>query len=188
MKAKDLNEYMLKLQQWREARHLSIEGQQQGLLGNLLEELSEVAKAKDNESLIGELCDVIIVCMNAKHNPLQEPTSEGICGIMGVLNELQEIAMSLYDVEHTNIRLESALESIIHTCIRTIEHTGYNSQLSLDMTIDKIMSRTGYFDTTLKKFIKDVSKEAQAKWIEPDYESARYINMHNKHCNTCCKD
>lgn len=45
------------------------------------------------------------------------------------------------------------------------------------MTIDKIMSRTGHFDTELNKFIKDVSKEAQAKWIEPDYELARYINM-----------
>lgn len=187
MKAKDLNEYLLKLQQWREARHLSVEGQQKGLLGNLLEKLSKVARAKDNESLVGELCDVIIVCMNAKNIPIQEPTSEGICGIIGVLDELQEIAMSLFDLEHTNMRLESTLESIIHTCIRTIENLGYDSRLSLDMTIDKIMSRTGHFDTELNKFIKDVGKEAQAKWIEPDYELARYINVH-KPCNICCKD
>ena len=48
MKLQDLNGYMLKLQQWREARHLSVEGQQKGLLGNLLEKLSKVARAKDS--------------------------------------------------------------------------------------------------------------------------------------------
>ena len=43
-----------------------------------------------------------------------------------------------------------------------------------------------YIEDNLIKYAK-VSKEAQAKWIEPDYELARYINVH-KNCNICCKD
>ena len=40
-------------------------------------------------------------------------------------------------------------------------------------TIKEISSRTGAYDENAKKWVKDTSDEARAKWYKPDYERAR---------------
>ena len=43
-------------------------------------------------------------------------------------------------------------------------------------TIKEISSRTGSYDEATKKWIKDTSDEARAKWYSANYELARIKN------------
>lgn len=40
-------------------------------------------------------------------------------------------------------------------------------------TIKEISSRTGSYDEKAKKWVKDSTDEARAKWYQADYEKAR---------------
>ena len=46
----------------------------------------------------------------------------------------------------------------------------------MDETIKEISSRTGAYDENAKKWVKDESDEAKAKWYQADYELARIKN------------
>ena len=43
----------------------------------------------------------------------------------------------------------------------------------MDETIKEISSRTGVYDENAKKWVKDESDEAKAKWYQANYELAR---------------
>ncbi|MDD7741729.1 MAG: hypothetical protein PUJ19_03130, partial [Campylobacteraceae bacterium] len=53
------------------------------------------------------------------------------------------------------------------------KHYGYNFEIAMLETIKEISSRTGSYDENAKKWVKDSSDEARAKWYKADYELAR---------------
>lgn len=57
--------YKEQLQKWREARDITIESQKPGLLGNLLEETTEVARAKCLDEVIDGILDYSVYLANA---------------------------------------------------------------------------------------------------------------------------
>ena len=49
----------------------------------------------------------------------------------------------------------------------------YDFKIAMLETIKEISSRTGSYDENAKKWVKDTSPEAKAKWYKADYERAR---------------
>ena len=70
----------------------------------------------------------------------------------------------------------SAFNIILANCADICENYGFNFQIAMDETIKEISSRTGAYDENAKKWIKDESNEAKAKWHKADYEKARIKN------------
>ena len=62
---------------------------------------------------------------------------------------------------------------ILLSCAKLCEHYGFDFQIAMDETIKEISSRTGAYDENAKKWVKDESDEAKAKWYKADYEKAR---------------
>lgn len=62
---------------------------------------------------------------------------------------------------------------ILKYCASVCEQYGFDFQIAMLETIKEISSRTGSYDEKAKKWIKDTSDEAQAKWYSANYELAR---------------
>ena len=67
----------------------------------------------------------------------------------------------------------SAFNIILVNCAYLCEHYGYNFELGMLETIKEISSRTGSYNEATKKWEKDTSDEAKAKWYNANYELAR---------------
>lgn len=70
----------------------------------------------------------------------------------------------------------SAFNIILINCAYLCEHYGFDFQTAMDETIKEISSRTGSYDEKAKKWVKDESDEAKAKWYKADYEKAMLKN------------
>ena len=62
---------------------------------------------------------------------------------------------------------------ILLSCAKLCEQYGFNFEIAMLETIKEISSRTGSYDENAKKWVKDESDEAKAKWYQADYELAR---------------
>lgn len=62
---------------------------------------------------------------------------------------------------------------LVYNCEHLCKNLGFDFYKCILETIKEIESRTGFYDERLKKFIKDTSDEAKAKWYKADYESYR---------------
>ena len=62
---------------------------------------------------------------------------------------------------------------ILLSCAKLCEQYGFNFEIAMLETIKEISSRTGAYDENAKKWVKDTSNEAKAKWYQADYEKAR---------------
>lgn len=63
--------------------------------------------------------------------------------------------------------------NILMECSQLCEKYGFNFEVAMLETIKEISSRTGKYDESAKKWVKDESDEAKAKWYKADYEKAR---------------
>ena len=62
---------------------------------------------------------------------------------------------------------------ILHICACLAYDYVYNFEVAMIETIKEISSRTGSYDEVSKKWVKDESDEARAKWYQANYELAR---------------
>ena len=62
---------------------------------------------------------------------------------------------------------------ILLSCAKLCEQYGFNFEIAMLETIKEISSRTGAYDEKAKKWVKDSSDEARAKWYQANYELAR---------------
>lgn len=62
---------------------------------------------------------------------------------------------------------------ILKDCAGVCKQYGFNYEIAMLETIKEISSRTGTYDKASKKWIKNTSDEAKAKWYQADYEKAR---------------
>ena len=63
--------------------------------------------------------------------------------------------------------------SILDKCADICELYGFNFEIAMMETIKEISSRTGSYDEVSKKWVKDTSDEAKAKWYKADYSLAK---------------
>ena len=156
----ELRDLETRLAVWRAERHLSTAEQKEGLLANILEELTEYCRAITIDDKIDACCDILVFLLNSKNEPVS------------LVNGEKTKLLDKYDFCNT-IFTNMFNNRAIHTTIYQIENSGYDSYKCMLETIKEISSRTGHFDETIGKFVKDKSPEAQAKWYKADYDKCK---------------
>ena len=178
----NLEQIFKELKAWRDERKITAESQKEGYIINIMEELGELAAAlRDYEKfsardypyptdkqiaeheIIDALCDIAIFTINAgadirdEYKPLSIDTTNTFSDFNCLL-----LYTSTFD-----------FKKILLNCAVLCEHYGFNFEIAMLETIKEISSRTGAYDENAKKWVKDTSDEAKAKWYQADYEKAR---------------
>ena len=165
-----MKELAKKLTQWMDERSLDINGQRKGFVSNIQEEMVEYFSAKDDNEKIDALCDITVFCVNAMKAYDKEHIKEpeivtNIISSVTLGKQLDQITQNKFS--------KDSLENMIDICYTLATEMGYDFKKAMDETIKEISSRTGSYDEKAKKWVKDSSNEAQAKWYKADYEKAR---------------
>ena len=192
----DLTEIYKGLAEWRAERKITAESQRQGYLRNIMEELGELAAGlRDYDSwskcdlrfcqihkemaerlIVDAICDIAVLTINAgEHIPCDLKRTEiewkkSSLNADYILKQLVEKCAEFSYFEWVDVL---AFNIILINCAYLCEYYGFNFQIAMDETIKEISSRTGAYDEKAKKWVKDSSNEAQAKWYKADYEKAR---------------
>lgn len=190
----NLNEIYAQLKAWRHERGITAQSQKEGYIVNVMEELGELAtalreyerfskpsypypknKKYAEHGIIDALCDIAIFTINAgaelpsEINPLFiEPKRE--LSVADIYIAIADFIREDYDCsafDYYNFAF------ILNYCASVCESYGYNFEIAMLETIKEISSRTGSYDEVSKKWIKDTSDEARAKWYQANYELAR---------------
>ena len=191
----NLTEIYKGLDKWRAERGITAESQKTGYLVNVMEELGELAtalreyerfskpsypypknKKYAEHGIIDALCDICVFTINAGADiPCEVKLTEiefkkSSLDADYILKQMVEkcARLSYFDWGEA-----SAFNIILINCAYLCEHYGFNFQIAMDETIKEISSRTGTYDEVSKKWVKDESDEAKAKWYKADYELAR---------------
>lgn len=184
MTYEELKEIKQRLDKWREQRHLSYESQQKGFVPNILDELREYYLAKDDDERVAELCDVVIFCLNA--NELEEFNLNS--KEMASFRHLMGSLASMISDNFTGLKLDfngelviMNIQGLIETCINIIKRMGYNPYECLKEKVKEIESRTGHYDESLGKFIKDIGayslKAAKELAEEQCFKKIGYVTL-----------
>ena len=190
-----LNEIYAQLKAWRAERKITAESQKDGYIINIMEEFGELAAAlRDYErfskpsypypknkkyaehEIIDALCDIAAFTINAgadirdEYKPLSIDTTDTFSDLNCLL-----LYASTFD-----------FKKILLNCAVLCEYCGFNFEIAMLETIKEISSRTGSYDKNAKKWIKDTSDEARAKWYKADYERARLYKRGFTANIVCC--
>lgn len=190
----NLNEIYAQLKAWRHERGITAESQKEGYLVNIMEELGELAtalreyerfskpsypypknKKYAEHGIIDALCDISVFTINAgadipcEVKPLIiEPKREfSIASIFVAIADFIRADNNGAPFNYYDFAL------ILKYCASVCEQYGFDFQIAMDETIKEISSRTGSYDENAKKWVKDESNEAKAKWYQANYELAR---------------
>lgn len=190
----DLTEIYKGLKAWRHERGITAQSQKEGYLVNVMEELGELATAlreyerfsKPNypypknkkyaeHGIIDALCDISVFTINAGADIGEVKRTEielrkSSLDADYILKQMVERCARFSYFEWGEA---SAFNIILINCAYLCEHYGFNFQIAMDETIKEISSRTGTYDKASKKWVKDESDEARAKWYQANYELAR---------------
>lgn len=155
------------LREWMNVRHLDYKSQLANILGNVLEEITEIARAKgDMHEKIDGLVDICVFCINASEKPIN------ICRF----NEFKDMTLDsnsqLIDFINCIMNNIESPQEIVPICFAIIENLGYNAHDCMLEVCKELHSRTGHYDEAKGKFIKDKSfytlEEAQLAY--PNYK------------------
>ena len=147
MKQEQLNEIQEKLREWCKERHLTVEMQKKGLLGNILEELAEGARANTEEEVVDAICDILVFLLN---------TQEKDIALSYTLSKYRtEIPFDRFSAVILDSLCWDTPERIILLCIKQLKDLGYDSYLCMLETIKEISSRSGSYNESMKKFVKN---------------------------------
>ena len=183
------------LDEWRAERGITAESQKAGYLVNVMEEFGELASAlrdyekfsateqdtakkqKAEYEIIDALCDISVFTINAgadincneKLESINTTTQTTRCN-----SSLSSLLSECGNFDYYG-KLSSyvCFNQILLSCAKICENYGFNFEIAMLETIKEISSRTGAYDEKAKKWIKDTSDEAKAKWYKADYEKAR---------------
>ena len=191
----NLNEIYAQLKAWRNERGITAESQKEGYIINIMEELGELAAAlRDYErfskpsypypknkkyaehGIIDALCDIAVFTINAG-------TDVNCNEKIEIINTSQTTrcnsSLSFLLSEcgnfdyYGNLNCYVCFNQILLSCAKLCEKYGFNFEIAMLETIKEISSRTGAYDEKAKKWVKDESDEAKAKWYKADYNKAR---------------
>lgn len=144
------------LENWRNVRHLTIEGQRYGLRTNLNEEYEEYITAKNDNERIDALCDIVIFLLNAYPQILEQDIDRA-------LKEAEpKDFKEIFDIETFDGKGKAF--TLMIKCFYEIKALGYDYGLCLEETIKEINDRTGHWDDEKKKFIKDIKAGYKANY------------------------
>ena len=180
MTLEQVNNIEFELRMWRMERKLYTTDQQYNLIANVLEELTELARAKSNDERIDAICDIGVFYLNSLDNKITELTD---CYELD-----KEITEKFENPQATGFFAEELLSLLLYPKIYpklyqvlnfleiATEGLGYDFYKCMMETIQEINSRTGHYDESIGKFVKDTSDEAKAKWYKADYNTCKLEN------------
>lgn len=138
----------------------------------------KVTLADAEHAIIDALCDVAVYTINAgadipchlKESEIawEDDFSNDFCDLM--------IAISWFGTDFSikgYCGSEQRFNMILAQLAKLCEQYGFNFEVAMIETIKEISSRTGTYDEVAKKWVKDESDKAKAKWYKADYEKAR---------------
>ena len=190
----NLNEIYAQLKAWRHERGITAESQKQGYIVNVMEELGELAtalreyerfskpsypypknKKYAEHGIIDALCDISVFTINAVADIpysitpfiIETKREFSVADIFVAIADFIRADNNGSPFNYYDFAL------ILKYCASVCEQYGFDFQKSMIETIKEISSRTGSYDEVSKKWVKDESDEAKAKWYQPDYEKAR---------------
>ena len=193
----NLNEIYAQLKAWRHERGITAENQKQGYIVNVMEELGELAtalreyerfskpsypypknKKYAEHGIIDALCDISVFTINAgadipcQMKPLIIETKRefSVASIFVAIADFIRADNNGAPFNYYDFAL------ILKYCASVCEQYGFNFEIAMLETIKEISSRTGSYDEVSKKWVKDESDEAKAKWYQANYELARIEN------------
>ena len=189
----DLTEIYKGLKAWRHERGITAERQKAGYLVNVMEELGELAtalreyerfskpsypypknKKYAEHGIIDALCDISVFTINAGAD-VDDNTKAKVIDITKttILNSSFSSLLSYCGDYAGYVKAFSCFNDILLVCAKLCENYGFNFEIAMLETIKEISSRTGSYDEVSKKWVKDESDEAKAKWYQANYELAR---------------
>lgn len=185
----NLTEIYKGLDGWRAERGITAESQKAGYLVNVMEEFGELSTAlrllekskRVNDShelkcaehfIIDALCDISVFTINAGADI---PCENKISGIENNIFQTYRTYETLLNAcGGYSIGFNAyAFNGVLRTCAVLCYKLGFDFQIAMDETIKEISSRTGAYDENAKKWVKDISEAAKAKWHQANYELAR---------------
>ena len=183
----NLTEIYKGLAEWRAERGITAESQKAGYLVNVMEEFGELSQAlrgleiesvrkTAEHEIIDALCDIAIFTINAgEHIPceLKHTEMEFKKSSLNADYILKQLVEKCAEFSYFDWGEQKCFNIILINCAYLCEHYGFDFQKAMDETIKEISSRTGSYDEKAKKWIKDSSDEARAKWYKANYELAR---------------
>ena len=194
----DLTEIYKGLAEWRAERGITAESQKAGYLVNVMEELGELAaalrdyekssvtkqdatkKQKAEYEIIDALCDISVFTINVGADINCNEKLESINTTTQTTRCNSSLSFLLSECGNFDYygKLSSyvCFNQILLSCAKLCEQYGFNFEIAMLETIKEISSRTGAYDENAKKWVKDESDEAKAKWYQADYELARISN------------
>ena len=171
-----LNEIYAQLEAWRAERKITAESQKQGYIINIMEEFGELSQALRGlefentrkvaeHEIIDALCDIAIFTINAGAdivpNEIETRNNWSLSFLLACINYFETSNFVAY------------ADDVLICCASLCEKYGFNFEIAMLETIKEISSRTGAYDEKAKKWVKDSSDEARAKWYSANYELAR---------------
>ena len=192
----DLTEIYKGLAEWRAERGITAESQKAGYLVNVMEELGELAtalreyerfskpsypyqknKKYAEHGIIDALCDISVFTINVGADINCNEKLESINTTTQTTRCNSSLSFLLSECGNFDYygKLSSyvCFNQILLSCAKLCEQYGFNFEIAMLETIKEISSRTGAYDENAKKWVKDESDEAKAKWYQADYEKAR---------------
>ena len=178
---------LYKLEAWRNERHIDCEDQIPSLYANLLEEQAELERAllaNDHEGVIDAYCDMVVFLLNAYDINDWFSSQASLGGTIrlahmpiktSVLNNIRwsiNKEVRLICVEQVK-NINKEVYHFVAYIFRVLYMYGYEPISCMEEVIKHISSRTGAWDESIKKFVKDTSEEAKAKWYEPNFASCK---------------
>ena len=187
-----------KLEAWRGERGITAQSQKEGYIINVMEEFGELSAAlrlleksksvNDSHELkcaehfiIDALCDIAVLTINAgadipcdfKATQIQPNANYSINAELNFL--IERITHFNKAIIFGDYPKDTAIyfNSILDKCADICQQQGFNFEIAMLETIKEISSRTGTYNEVTKKWEKDMSDEAQAKWYSANYELAR---------------
>ena len=184
------------LKAWRHERGITAESQKEGYLVNIMEELGELATAlreyerfskpsypyQQNKKyaehgIIDALCDISVFTINVGADINCNEKLESINTTTQTTRCNSSLSFLLSECGNFDYygKLSSyvCFNQILLSCAKLCEQYGFNFEIAMLETIKEISSRTGAYDENAKKWVKDESDEARAKWYQANYELAR---------------
>ena len=167
----ELSEIFEELNSWKAERYLSLDNQRVGYYSNILEELGELSEAmrtNDSNGYIDALCDIVVFTINALEEYKYTPT---VMNITRNTSRETLLRLLLHEVGKYGRNWESrCVCNIYNICSLLAIQEGYSMFPSMLETIKEISSRTGSYDPSIGKWIKDKSPEAMSKWYKANYQ------------------
>jgi len=150
------DDILRRLKKWCSDRHLTPQGQREGYLTNLLEEVAELHNAiavNDIHEVIDAICDISVFAINCRwESPVNRKHLDPLDQELFKSNREKALAMINKLVFYAFSRDYARLYAYSQ---KACSFLGYNFDKCMVETLKEIESRTGQWSEEEHKFIKD---------------------------------